>query len=99
MNTFEYVGGNPVSNIDPRGLLSDAAKDCICSYLTRYDFDREDAAHQAQHERNVAGLTQGIEAWRNPNTQACENYLFSDYIEWFYNPIRRHSSCDNMSPI
>lgn len=22
-----------------------------------------------------------------------------DYIEWFYNPIRRHSSCDNMSPI
>ena len=73
INTYAYVGGNPVMNVDPLGLLSSAVKNAVCGYLK--DGKSLSEAWSAALKDRKANLPN---SWNDPTTRAAENYLYAN---------------------
>ena len=67
INTFGYVGQNPLSHVDKLGLLSQEAIDILCEYLRKNNFGIGAAQGGIQGSREKNGYS-------NLNEGAAENF-------------------------
>ncbi|MBS0577106.1 MAG: hypothetical protein JSS45_11915, partial [Proteobacteria bacterium] len=74
INTYAYVGGNPVNLIDPLGLLSKGAKEAVCGFLKEADGDVALAFGMS----NTARKSGGAKTWNSPSLREAENYLYAN---------------------
>jgi RHS repeat-associated protein len=71
INTYAYVGNNPLSLLDPTGLLSQAVTDCVCKYMKAKGYVAWSAWTAAKNARTIPG------PWNDPVLRPCENYLYA----------------------
>jgi RHS repeat-associated protein len=72
MNTYAYVGGNPVSYVDPFGLLTDGAKAKVCEFVDKAKGDTAKAWADSLKARKA----DGSRSWNQPDLRQAENYLY-----------------------
>ncbi|NQD35999.1 hypothetical protein HPT27_03120 [Permianibacter sp. IMCC34836] len=73
LNTYAYVSNNPISFIDPLGLLEEGATSAMCGFMDKANGD----AFVAFGYANSARKENGAESWNNPSLRDAENYLYA----------------------
>lgn len=71
VNTYAYVGNNPISLVDPMGLLSQAVTSCVCKYMKASSYTAWSAWSSVLGARKTPG------PWNDPVLRPCENYLYA----------------------
>lgn len=73
-NLYAYVGGNPISFIDPTGLLSTDAQKLVCDYMGTANGDVAEAWARSLQDRK-ADIPGG--SWNSHDLRLAENYLYA----------------------
>ncbi len=102
LNNFVYANNNSQLYVDPLGLLSQKAKECVCNSMKLANYDPGDSFQDALNKRkNVLRInSQGeiarydpskpgehIDVWRDPILQECENYLLAYFWAGYGGPF------------